>query len=189
MDYYIFGYGSLINPESIALTLGRKINHKELRPVEIIDYCRSWNMVIPVIITDEIQKDKTVNSVFLDLQKLSGITANGVIFKVEASDLENMDIREKQYNRIEVTSHITNMKLNHDLAIFTYVGKPEFFVANYSNPKILKRYHNIIVEGLKYWGDTFTHQFNQTTKADNFEIIEGTYKFLDKKQNLVTGHD
>jgi cation transport regulator ChaC len=188
MDYYLFGYGSLINPQSIALTLGRKVHHKELTLVEISGYCRSWNLVVPVVITDENQNSKPINAVFLDLQKRSGMVSNGVIFKVGAYELANMDIREKQYNRIDVTSNISHIE-QKQLAIFTYVGKPDFFVTNYSNPKILKRYYNIILQGLEYWGKDFAHTFNQTTEPHNFETIEGLYKFLDDKQNILTGHD
>jgi cation transport regulator ChaC len=189
MDYYVFGYGSLINPQSIALTLGRKVDPEGLTQVEITGYYRSWNLVVPVVISDQSQNSRTINAVFLDLQKRSGMAANGVIFSVEAYELENMDIREKQYERIEVTSNICYLDQKSDIAVYTYVGKPEFFVINYSNPKILKRYHDVILQGLEYWGKDYARRFDQTTEPHNFETIEGLYKFLDNKQNILTGHE
>lgn len=189
MDYYVFGYGSLINPSSIKLTLKRKIGREDLQPAEISDYARSWSIVVPVVITENNhQNKKKINAVFLAVQKNLGSTVNGVIFKTSKAEIDALDIREKAYLRTDITNNICKPSTREHSVYFTYVGKPKYFVNLYSNPIILKRYHDVVMQGLDFWGKSFADRFNETTQPANFELIDGSYMFSDATQNMLTGH-
>jgi hypothetical protein len=185
MKTYIFGYGSLIVPESATKTLGRKIYDKDVLLGDIKDYSRLWNLVVQVILHNQ-QSDNIVNAVFLNIQKHQGKVINGALLQVTENELIKLDIREKQYQRIDITNNVLTY-LSGESVIFTYVGKSEFLVNNYTKPRILKEYLNVI-ERIQYWGKDFYDRFNSTTEIHNFEILNGTYKFLDEQQNLFTGH-
>jgi hypothetical protein len=182
---YIFGYGSLIIPESVTKSLGRHIDKEDISLVEVNDFTRLWRLVVQVIVNYD-GNERPVNAVFLDIQKLPGKIINGSLIEVSEEDLNNLDIREKQYDRIDITESVTS-RLQGQYRIFTYTGKPEFHVKHYDNPMILKQYLNVL-DGIGEWGDNFYQRFTSTTEPNNYPIIDGNYKFLDKQQNIVTGH-
>ena len=185
MKNYIFGYGSLIVPESATKTLGRILDSKDVFLIEVNNFFRTWDIVIPVRISNGMQ-EKVINAVFLNIQKNPNKVINGVLLQVTDEELLKLDIREKQYFRINITADVQT-KLSNEYMVFTYIGKPEFNLDKYSNPKILDGYLKII-EKIQYWGKDFYNKFNLTTKPYNFEIEYGNYKFLDKDQNTLTGH-
>lgn len=185
MKNYIFGYGSLINLKSATKTLGRTIRDQDVFTVEAQHFSRIWRLVVPVIVDAYI--DNPVNAVFLDIEKQHGKVINGIIIEVSLDELKNLDIREKNYNRVDITDYILPQIQRNK--VYAYQGKPDFFAENFSNPKILIQYLNILHKGLEHQGKEFTEKFEKTTQSHSFEMINGFYKFLDKKQNIMTGRE
>jgi hypothetical protein len=185
MKDYIFGYGSIINLESAAKTLGRTVEDHEVLMVEARDFSRLWRVVVPVIVDG--YGENPVNAVFLDIEKHQGKGVSGIIIQVTTDELKRLDIREKPYSRIDITPYIHPRV--QDGRIFAYQGKPEFFVDNFDNPKVLTQYLNIVYKGLQHWGREFSDRFEETTQPHNFETIDGSYKFGDVEQNILTGRD
>ena len=186
MGIYIFGYGSLINPVSASMTLGRSLKQNDIICTEIINHIRIWDIVVNVILNRN-NMLIPINALFLDVQESVGKITNGVLIKIVRKDLEKMDIREKQYERIDVTQDIFPPLSNDDI-IYTYKGRKEFFSNNYENIKILYEYKKMIDNGIQYWGNSFSEKFFSSTLLKEVEIVKGSYKFLDEKQNLLTGH-
>lgn len=121
MKIYVFGYGSLISPISASLTLGRVVNAADMLPAEIITYTRLWGCVIEVYLSNQ-ERYIPINAAFLDIQEKSGSSANGFLIGISQSELEKMDIRERQYERIDVTDMVFP-KLQKVLYIFILEGK------------------------------------------------------------------
>jgi hypothetical protein len=181
MKTYVFGYGSLVNPESAAKTLGRKLYDKDVSLVEIKNYTRSWGLVVEVILYYR-GDGKSINAAFLDIQKIDGKSANGVLIEVNKGKLEKFDKREKYYDRVDVTDDI-NPRPQEGNVVYTYVGKSAFLARNYRNVKVLHEYQKIVDQGIQHWGQAFCDRFNLTTAAHEFEIVTGTYIFPDCKQD------
>lgn len=184
MKFHIFGYGSLINPKSIEKTLFRTPKYTELIKATLLGYTRIWDLHEKVIINNA---DETVTDVaFLDVQKKHGKFVNGIIFEIFERELEGFDLREKNYDRIEVSNNIIPKIKNG--VVYTYTGKPQFLVSKNQKPVILSEYLKVVKNGLAYWGKEFEKEFFITTEPNKYKIVEGSYRFLDKKQNLTTGH-
>lgn len=174
MGIYIFGYGSLINPFSASMTLGRSLSKNDIICIEIKNHIRIWDIVVNVLLN---QSNILIpmNALFLDIRESVGKITNGVLIKVKKKDLEKMDIREKQYERIDVTKNIFPPLSNDDI-IYTYKGRKEFFSKNYENIKILNEYKKIIDTGIQYWGNSFSKKFFSSTLLKEVEIVKGSYK-------------
>ncbi len=182
---FVLGYGSLLNLESAGKTLGRLVRPEDVVPVEVEDHLRLWNLVAPVQLIE--RGNEWVNAVFLDLQPRPGYRANGILIEVSPAELDNLDIREQNYTRLDISAKTAD-RPDHG-TVFAYVGKPEFFAACFEHTAILGRYVEIVEVGLRTWGQRFTDRYQETTQAHDFSIVDGPYRFSDPKQNLLTGRD
>ena len=77
---YVFGYGSLMSPESIAESLqDREIRLTDLIPCRLDGYIRRWNACVPYIIEDSAGRESTVDVVFLNIERRDGAFVNGTL--------------------------------------------------------------------------------------------------------------
>ena len=182
---FVLGYGSLLNLESAGKTLGRLIQPEDVVRVEVEDHLRLWNLVAPVQLID--RENEWVNAVFLDLQPRPGYRANGILIEVSPTELDNLDIREQNYSRRDVSAETSDRP--DQSTVFAYVGKPEYFAACFEQTAILGRYVEIVQVGLKTWGLRFADRYHETTQPHDFPIVDGPYRFSDPAQNLLTGRN
>lgn len=184
-EAYIFGYGSLVNLESAAKTLGRQVRKTEVLLGNVQDFFRVWRVVIPVTVQG--YEAGHANAVFLDIKRSKGDTVNGILIRVSIDELKCLDIREKYYERIDITGLF--YPLIEKANIYTYQGKTPFFVENFTHPKVLAEYEKIVQDGLVFWGPEFSYHFRRSTESHGFDVINGAYKFDDDEINSLTGHD
>lgn len=71
---------------------------------------------------DPAGKRPAVFVTFLNLVPASGHRVNGVLIEVTGYDLPELDARERNYERIEVTGHVTGAPVGR---IWTYVGSTQ----------------------------------------------------------------
>ena len=178
---YIFGYGSIINPQSAEKTLRRNLNKNEIVECNLGKYERVWNVVDSVIISDS--KHTLTDAVFLNIQKNKDKLTNGVIIEISKVELERFDERERNYDRIDVTENIIP-KIN-DGIVYTYIGKKMHLSNNSKNIVLLTKYHEIVQKGLQCYDSTFQDNFANNTKSHNFKFVEGDYIFTDNKQRKM----
>jgi hypothetical protein len=92
--HYIFGYGSLVNPESRRSTAGAVTPAVPARISAGFVYLRSWNFRSPSGFTA------------LGLRKAGpgegGATVNGVVYAVDGDSMEEFDRRGTGYTRVPV---------------------------------------------------------------------------------------
>jgi hypothetical protein len=132
-DSYIFGYGSLVNPSSIAKTVGHEY-HPFDGPFEadLKGWRRAWNVASDPSTHPKrtyIWPDGTIyrgTTVALGLEKggLDDI-CSGAVYRVSEKDLSLLDRRESGYDRIEVGDLVTWPGKPNGVAVFTYYPKPE----------------------------------------------------------------
>lgn len=127
---WVFGYGSLVSPESFGRTLGR-----ELRPgidffeAELAGFGRRWNYGVMHSVgvwtdDDGTRHERTI--VALGVVESAHETVNGVVGYVELDELTDLDRRERHYDRIDVADRTTVRTDGRlDGSIMVYVPKRE----------------------------------------------------------------
>jgi dephospho-CoA kinase len=128
---WIFGYGSLVGPESMARTIGRVAVHKvDFFRADLAGYGRRWNYGVMHFAgrwerADGVDiDDGTI--VALGVVKSSDETVNGIVASVAGDELGNLDRRERNYDRVDVTDLITVLDDDGgtvDGVIYTYVPR------------------------------------------------------------------
>ncbi|MDJ0536965.1 MAG: gamma-glutamylcyclotransferase family protein [Xenococcaceae cyanobacterium MO_207.B15] len=113
---FVFGYGSLMNVENLQKYLGR-----DLTPVSDFIFCglrdfhRCWNIAMDNRMDLPDYKyyidAKTGNRpegfvTFLNIRPYKTKTITGILFRVSHEELDNLDRRERNYQRIDVTHQI-----------------------------------------------------------------------------------
>jgi cation transport regulator ChaC len=125
----LFGYGSLVLPESASMTLGRPVG--ELRPARLRDWRRRFSQR-----RDNLTCEKTFECAggrrpewILGLNVEEGEDeagpVNGVVIELTDAELDRLDIREIRYDRVEVTGSVEGEQLPE--RIVTYKAKPFHF--------------------------------------------------------------
>jgi hypothetical protein len=105
----VFGYGSLVSPQSFEQTFGRR--PEKLVPTRLSGWRRRWS-----IVRDNLAAEKTFARadtgelppwiVGLNLERVDGGKAgpapNGALIEIDEAELERLDLREMRYDRVEV---------------------------------------------------------------------------------------
>jgi len=150
--WYIFGYGSLINPESI-LTTAKFYN---FHIAKLKGFARSW------------YKGSSGKTSVVGIEASSDSVINGSLFKILKSDLILFDNRERSYDRVRINEFL---ELDIDLAssfdCFTYVIKKS--EAPDSKAPLQLTYIDVIISGCLRIGVDFAREFIETTHSwDSF---------------------
>ena len=170
---FIFGYGSLINPKSIQRTLGREISKEDLLEARLSDHVRKWQLVDWIIIQD-LNLERIIPAIFLDVVREQGKEVNGILFQLSEEELDKIDRRERNYDRIHISNQVEPIVSD---PVYMYVGKEEYTVP----PKesvVLAQYERLIEEGLSFWGNAFQQHYYESTLAHSFPRKDGKYVFI-----------
>jgi hypothetical protein len=108
---FVFGYGSLAGPASAAGTVGHGIRGH--RPARLAGMRRAWIVGSDAESHPErtfLRADGSVFtgvSVVLGLEPAPGRHCTGAVLAVTATDLERLDLRERNYHRTDVTGRVS----------------------------------------------------------------------------------
>ena len=177
---WIFAYGSLVSPESLATTIGRTITPGHgMHVVELTGYGRRWNYGSKVLRGDWTNDDgaEIVDGLVVSLGVVQSPTEsiNGVIFAVDDDELAHLDQRERAYDRLDVSDRITLLDASAgeriDEPVAIYFPRPSS-VARYErgrdagNAAIRKSYWNLVDEAFHRLGDGHRAWYRQTPAPD-----------------------
>lgn len=179
---YLFSYGSLMNTKSAKAVLSRKIKTKDLIIAKLENYERVWN------VKDKVYSEslnRPTNAVFLNIEEVNEsktkIALNGVLIRISMYELDNIKLREKNYNCINVNKDIIHDNTNHideNLGVFTFVGKQECITKQGEEDiYVMQKYIDKLCEACDLFGSQFTELYNLTTRKIDINILEGSYKF------------
>jgi len=128
-----FGYGSLVDPRSAALTLGRPVHPPQ--PARLEGWQRRWS-----IYRDNLAAEKTfaiepggelppfIIGLNLEPDQVSaGKAANGALLEVTETELDRLDLREVRYDRVDVTADASKSREDPEESfdrIFAFTAKP-----------------------------------------------------------------
>jgi cation transport regulator ChaC len=121
---FVFGYGSLVSPESVESTLGRRL---DLDDAELRGWQRAWN----VGSDKESHPERTFR--LADGTEYEGLTVvlglepgdrcTGSVFAVTDEDLALLDVRERNYDRTDVTDQVAWASRPENCTIYAYTPK------------------------------------------------------------------
>ncbi len=177
MKQYVFGYGSLVDPAEIALTLGHATNI--VYPVYLNGYTRDWSVVVDNLamprrfkVTSTGLEPKLV--VALNVYKSNKPTnPNGIIFEVTDNDLKQMDIRESHYERIDVTADITGAP---DGIVYTYSGLTHHILSAdetaITDIILPGSYMDVVEKGFAALGEDMLAEYRASTVVSAVPVFE-----------------
>jgi cation transport regulator ChaC len=173
----LFGYGSLVLPESASLTLGRPVG--ELRPAELRGWKRRFSQA-----RDNLTCEKTFECEggrrpewILGLNVEQGQDAagpvNGVVIELSEAELDRLDIREIRYDRVDVTELVDGNDLPE--RIVTYTAKAGHFAPDPPEDAIiLATYARAVEEGFDSLGPGHLDTYLATTGPYPVDRLEAT---------------
>jgi len=125
---WVFGYGSLVSPASMARTIGRTVDAADVTIALLHNYARRWNYGVLHRSGNWIDGDTSVTEgviVALGLAAAERESCNGVAIRVTADELLQLDWRERNYDRTDVTDQITLERDVNVTQVVTYVPRPD----------------------------------------------------------------
>ncbi len=182
-DTWVFGYGSLVSPTSLASTIGRQVAPDDMIAVHLHGYGRRWNYGSLHLRGDWRHGDVDVHQgvvISLGLVQAEGEHCNGVAVRVTEEELARLDWRERDYERTDVTDRIDT-----DLAglpIVTYVPRPSA-VERYEAARddrraaIRRSYWDLVDQAFAALGDHHSTIY-AATPAPDVPVLEMTLSLL-----------
>lgn len=177
MTLGLFGYGSLVLPDSASMTLGRPVG--EFRPAELRGWRRRFSQA-----RDNLTCEKTFECEggrrpewILGLNVEEGEDeagpVNGVVIELTEAQLDRLDLREIRYDRVDVTDLVDGDDLPE--RIVTYRAKSNHFAPE--PPKdaiILATYARAVEEAFDALGPGHLDTYRTTTGPYPVERLEAT---------------
>lgn len=123
---FVFGYGSLVSLASVESTLGHPVNPDEFSIATLAGWTRAWN----VGSDKQSHPERTFYledgseyrglTVVLGIEEVAGRECLGAVFPVGAGDLTHLDVRERNYVRVEVTDSVDWVGKPGSCAVYAY---------------------------------------------------------------------
>lgn len=109
---WVFGYGSLVDPHSLGTTLHRPVSvGDDFVEAELTGWGRRWNYGVGHVVgawrssDGELVSDGVI--VALGLVAADAERTNGIVARVNDTELAYLDRREREYDRVDVTDCVT----------------------------------------------------------------------------------
>ena len=127
---WVFGYGSLVSPDSLGGTLGRQpVRGLDFLAAECDGWERRWNYGMAVadgaLVGPDVDRVDVV--VALGVVAVEGACMNGIITEVHPDELVRLDARERNYDRVDVTDGVRLLEEGPSIAdlgrVVTYVPR------------------------------------------------------------------
>lgn len=165
----VFGYGSLLH------RLPSHPEHSRVHPARLRGYRRTWNIAMnnsvdlpgyKYYVTSDGERPP-VFVTFLNLAADATGWINGIVFEVTAHELDALDMRERNYERVDLTPQVEGAP---DGTIWAYVGSAgarrryETGLAE-SRALVSREYCDGVRQGFAAMGPEAVSEFEATTDA------------------------
>lgn len=181
---WVFGYGSLVSPTSLAATLGRPAESISAVPAELTGFGRRWNYGSLTLRGSWSHAGETVSGIVisLGLEASQRERCNGVVVAVTEEELGHLDWRERDYQRTDVTDLIgLEGGMGADTVVgarvVTYVPRPSaierYLAARDAGRAAVRRsYWDLVHTAFGRLGDTALERFTTHTPPPDVPIAE-----------------
>ncbi|MCB0967781.1 MAG: gamma-glutamylcyclotransferase [Ilumatobacter sp.] len=179
---WVFGYGSLVSPESFGHTLGRGFERGvDFHPAVLRGYGRRWNYGVMSFVGRSEEPDGSTREwsiVALGLEASSDETVNGVIGWVTDDELPSLDARERNYDRVDVTdlTEVAVVPSPVEGRIVTYVPQPapiEYYRAarDRGEAAVEQRYWDLVDGAFADLGPGEQERYRTSTPPPDIPIV------------------
>lgn len=177
---WIFGYGSLVSPESFGHTLRRTIvPGVDFHEARLSGYGRRWNYGVMTRTASSTEADGTRRVwtiVALGLIEAHGESVNGVIGWVDSDELAALDRRERNYDRVDVSDSVVAGGVEVAAPVMTYVPRDEP-IAHYRAARdrgtaaVEQRYWDLVDRAFAALGTEQHGAYHASTPAPDVPIV------------------
>ena len=174
-DLALFAYGSLVDPESAAVTLGRQVEASP--PVRLRGWRRRWSTF-----RDNLASEKTFARaddgslppwcLGLNVEPAPQQPGpNGVLLYVTSQELERLDLREMRYDRVEVSEEFEGLAVG--MTVFAYTAKPRQHAPEAPDGAVvISSYVAAVERAFAALGDGELELYLQTTERPPVPVID-----------------
>ncbi|MBI4943855.1 MAG: hypothetical protein HY830_24190 [Actinobacteria bacterium] len=162
---YVFGYGSLVDRESLEASIGRAVSVADGPFVlRLRGFRRAWNVLghsserPDYAFSDDSGKPWEGWLAFLGVEPAAGAATLGVAWRLTAGELEALDDRERSYDRVDVTPLLDAATPRRpDGPVMTYVPRDDVVrraAAVRPAGTVMARYLRLVDRGYRELGET-----------------------------------
>jgi cation transport regulator ChaC len=178
---WVFGYGSLVDPSSFGATIGRELQPGiDFHAAEVSGFGRRWNYGVLHGAAKGVGRDGSAvayTRVALGVVSAVAESVNGVVGRVEQDELARLDLRERHYDRVDV-SEVARVGGDErvDGAIVIYVPRPEA-IEHYERARdrgtaaIEQRYWDLVDRAFAAFGEEARVRYHGTTPAPDVPVL------------------
>lgn len=183
--HWIFGYGSLVSPASMATTIGRTVAVDDVLVAHLDGYGRRWNYGSLHLRGDWAHDGVHVRQglvVSLGLVASSTESCNGVIVRVTDDEVDRLDWRERDYQRTDVTELIRLEATETVERVSTYVPRASAIeryehARNERRAAIRQSYVELVAAAFRDLGGDHLDRY-ETTPAPDVPVVDMTLSML-----------
>ncbi len=181
---WVFGYGSLVDPSSVGRTIGRQVAPgSDLVRAELVGWGRRWNYGVGHIgarwVGDDGVEVADGTIVALGVVQSPGERVNGVVVRVFPDDLERLDRRERDYDRVDVTASLASLGPCPSAVdrVVTYVPRPSA-IERYEQARdrraagIRSTYWQLVDDAFGALGAHHLATYRESTPAPDVPVVE-----------------
>lgn len=181
---WVFGYGSLVSPESMGTTIGRPVLRSDGFVASVLHgFRRSWNY-------GSLRQRATWDGangrieagivVSLGLVPASDDSTNGAIVRVTERELAALDRRESDYDRVEVTDRIEvlpDVDRSAPVRVYTYLPRPSA-IERYETARLRRRaavkqgYVELVEAAFSALGERQVERYRSSTPTPDVPIVD-----------------
>ncbi len=180
---WVFGYGSLVDPESLGRTLGRRVTPgADFLAAELTGWGRRWNYGVGHVVGTWCRADGIVVDdgviVALGVVAAADETVNGIVALVSDIEIAALDQRERDYDRVDVTASVTvrGAALEPEARVVTYVPRPSA-IERYEAARdrgragIRSTYWGLVDAAFAVWGAEDLLRYRSSTPPPDVPVV------------------
>lgn len=178
---WVFGYGSLVSPASLARTIGRTaVLGVDAEVADLRGYGRRWNYGSVSFVGDwmsSVGRPVVAGTIVaLGVVESAGESVSGVINLVTDEELAGLDQRERNYDRVDVTDCV---EADGARRIVTYVPRrssiERYELARDAGTAAVRRsYWDLVDDAFAELGQQAVERYRASTPSPDVPVVEVT---------------
>ncbi len=178
---WVFGYGSLVSRSSIAGTIGREVDTDEdFAAARLRGFGRRWNYGSRRRRGTWSGPHGLVESgvvVCLGIVASASEQCNGAVVRVDDDELARLDVRESDYDRVDVSDVVSVDHSHVSGRIVTYVPRPSaierYLTATATGrAAVERRYHGLVEAAFRELGQLHLDEYQSSTPVPEVPVLD-----------------